>query len=230
MPCSSKQVVVDRPERIVVFDLDDTLYLECDYVRSGFAAVDSWARANLRIQGLAATMDALFESGVRGRIFDEALLALGRSPDPPLIRRMVAVYRQHRPRIALAPDAQRLWPRRSRGTRFAIVTDGPLDSQRRKIRALGLIRHIDIALCTDRWGRAAWKPNPLAFHEIESFFRLPPKCFTYVADNVSKDFQAPRSLGWRTVRIRRVKQLTRRCAAHFYEADEIVTHLDGLLV
>ena len=33
--------------RAVVFDIDDTLYLERDYVRSGFTAAGAWARTEL---------------------------------------------------------------------------------------------------------------------------------------------------------------------------------------
>ena len=37
----------------VVFDIDDTLYLERDYVLSGFAAVGPWARDWLAIPDFA---------------------------------------------------------------------------------------------------------------------------------------------------------------------------------
>src|SRR5207302_9076607 len=39
----------DMNELCVVFDIDDTLYLERDYVRSGFRAVGTWAEQWLRI-------------------------------------------------------------------------------------------------------------------------------------------------------------------------------------
>ena len=37
---------------VIVFDLDDTLYLERDFVRSGFAAVDRWVSDRFAISGL----------------------------------------------------------------------------------------------------------------------------------------------------------------------------------
>lgn len=199
----------DRIDRVMVLDLDDTLYLERDYVASGFAAVGGWARSAIGVEDLAARLHGAFAQGVRGRIFDAALDDAGVVATPTLIARMVSVYRQHPPRIALEPDAVRLLARRERGTRFAVITDGALDSQRRKIRALGLMRHVDLAICTDRWGPADWKPSPRAFRTIEAAFALPAARFTYVGDNPAKDFDAPYALGWSTIRIERPGKLDR---------------------
>ena len=48
----------------IVFDLDDTLYPERDYVLSGFKAVASWAEARLGVPSLGGF------SGLR-RLFDK---------------------------------------------------------------------------------------------------------------------------------------------------------------
>jgi putative hydrolase of the HAD superfamily len=229
MQYSSRRERPERPiDRVIVLDLDDTLYLERDYVASGFRAVGRWAGTHLGVPDLEAVMRALFEEGLRHRIFDEALAAVGIAPSPALITRMVAVYRQHRPSIRLEPDAERLWARAPPRTAFALITDGPRDSQKRKIRALRLHRRgVQLAICTDRWGREAWKPNPMAFVHVQAFFGLPANRFAYVADNPVKDFIAPRDLGWRTVRIDRPRKLhTSRGAV--IDADESILTLDVL--
>jgi putative hydrolase of the HAD superfamily len=115
---------------------------------------------------------------------------------------MLAVYRQHRPDIRLAPDAEQFLGRRDAATGSAVITDGFLDAQKCKIRALGLYgRGIHIGICTDKWGRDCWKPNPRAFEHVEKIFGRAGAALTYVADNPSKDFAAPRALGWNTVQI-----------------------------
>ena len=63
--------------RLVVLDIDDTLYLERDYARSGFTAIGDWARAELGVDDLGERAWAAFEAGTRGTIFDEALAAAG---------------------------------------------------------------------------------------------------------------------------------------------------------
>src|SRR5919202_6015614 len=97
----------------VVLDLDDTLYLEAEFVRSGFHAVDAWLSRELRLNGFAAEAWRLFEGGRRGDIFDAALRTLGAPAGAGLVRELVGVYRGHTPAIELAPDAVRVFARRA---------------------------------------------------------------------------------------------------------------------
>lgn len=208
MRCSSDARHRGRVDRVIVFDLDDTLYLERDYVASGLLAVGKWAEQQIGLSDLADAMIALFRAGRRGQIFDTALAAAGVAPSPELVTRMVNVYRQHLPRINLAEDAARFLSRPREGTGFAIITDGYLVSQKKKIRALRVFeRGIRLVICTDRWGRDHWKPSPRAFEHVEAHFGLPPGAFTYVADNPLKDFIAPKRAGWTTVQISRESRI-----------------------
>ncbi len=190
--------------RCVVFDLDDTLFLERDYVRSGFDAVGVWAREALGLEGLAESCWARFESGQRGRIFDDVLFAAGLDPAPPLIGQLVQVYRDHRPAIEVLPDARVCLERlRRRGYALAVVTDGPLRSQQRKAEALGVERWADLVVFTEALGPGFGKPHCRAFRDVEAYSGLGGSACTYVADNTVKDFAGPKSLGWATVRVRR---------------------------
>src|ERR671917_220269 len=94
------------PSQVVVFDIDDTLYLERDYVRSGFRAVGAWARRTLGVPDLADQAWAAFEAGVRSTIFNEVLSGAGVEATPELLARMVACYREHQPDILLLADAR----------------------------------------------------------------------------------------------------------------------------
>lgn len=191
-------------DRVIVFDLDDTLYLERDYVRSGLSAVGRWAKAAMGIDGLGKIMLDRFDAGARTHIFDDSLRDMDVEASSAVIARMLSTYRQHRPDIRLAEDAERFLAARDDRTAFAVVTDGFLDAQRRKIRALSLYgRGVQFGVCTDRWGREWWKPHPRAFQHVERYFGRCGTALTYVADNPTKDFNAPRSLGWRTVQIAR---------------------------
>src|SRR5688500_742872 len=89
----------------VVFDLDDTLYPERDFVLSGFAAVDAWLQANHRIDGFAEKAEALFAAGHRGHIFDQALELLDVSMAEALVPAMIEIYRRHPPALHLYSDA-----------------------------------------------------------------------------------------------------------------------------
>lgn len=216
-------------DSVIVFDLDDTLYLECDYVESGLRAVGVWAGQQLGVPGLGGRMLEHFRAGGRGHLFDDALTEAGIAPRPDLVDRMIRVYRQHRPTIHLAEDAVRYLASPPPRTALALITDGYLDAQRRKIRALGLhMSGIELGVCTDRWGREDWKPSCRAFDHVQAFFGLPAGAFVYVADNPAKDFHAPRRLGWHSIRICRPGRLHMGTVPCSEPADEEIDSLDRL--
>ncbi len=217
-------------EAAVVFDLDDTLYLERDFVRSGFRAVDAWLAREHGRDGFLERAWALFEAGTRGTIFDRALEELGIAPQPDLIQRLIQVYRGHEPEIQLLPDAARALERCcAAGIRVALLTDGWEAVQRRKIEALGIVPRCAPIICTDAWGRDFWKPHLRGFRMIQEHFGRPPEAFVYIADNPAKDFIGPRRLGWRTVRLRRPEGLYAKDeAAPGADAEVAVESLDDI--
>jgi putative hydrolase of the HAD superfamily len=194
---------VGTVRRAVVFDIDDTLYLERDYVRSGFAAAGAWARTELGVADLGERAWDIFEAGVRGRIFDEALVACGTRADGAVVSRLVEVYRSHVPAIEPFPDVAAWLAGRPADVAVAVVTDGPLASQRAKAAALGLAAWADPIVFTADLGPGRGKPHPAAFVLVEEAMGVPGTACAYVADNPAKDFAGPRSRGWRTVRVRR---------------------------
>jgi putative hydrolase of the HAD superfamily len=171
--------------RCVVFDIDDTLYLERDYVKSGFAAVDEFVRTRFGSSGFGDAAWAAFERGVRGTTFNEALAECGVTANADDLAALVAAYRDHAPRISLLPDAA--------------ACLGSLEGR----AALGLARWCEPILLTAALGTDRGKPHPFAFEEVERLTGFRGEACLYVADNPAKDFAGPRSLGWRTIRVRR---------------------------
>jgi putative hydrolase of the HAD superfamily len=216
----------------VVFDLDDTLYLERDYVRSGFCAVDAWCESNLRLAGIGTLAWKLFEEGRRGDIFDTALQQLGVAPEAATIHALVHVYRTHAPQIRPAADAISCLAHLKPAVSVAMITDGSPASQWNKIDALGIRDSFDSIVVTGEWGGGFSKPHPRAFLHVENSFPT-AKRYYYVADNPAKDFTTPRSIGWTTVRIRRAAGLysDRSCSEQFldYELPDMVRLPDIVL-
>ena len=187
----------------IVLDIDDTLYLERDYVRSGFEAVGRWAHRELGVDDFADRAWAAFERGARNTIFDEVLTACGAPTDDATITELVARYRTHPPAIVLAADAEAGLDRWHRVAALAAITDGPLSSQQAKARALGLERWTSTVVFTASLGPGKGKPDPAAFELVQEELGIDGKSCVYVADNPAKDFVGPKALGWRTVRVRR---------------------------
>jgi putative hydrolase of the HAD superfamily len=214
---------------VIVFDLDDTLYLERDFVRSGFMAVDRCVSHRFEISGFFDRAWSLFEAGRRGDIFNCALSELAIQVSPELVRLLVDIYRGHEPSIQLAPDAEEVLLAVCSRRRAALLTDGPRTTQARKVAVLDLIERLRPIVYTDDLGRGMQKPHPQGFLTIQGAFGLAAHEFVYVADNPSKDFLAPRQLGWRTVRVRRPEgQYAHLCVEAAKEADHTVTSLTEL--
>jgi len=213
----------------IVFDLDDTLYLERDFVRSGFTAVDTWIRERFAISGFLERAWLLFERGRRRDIFDQVLPMLAIRPSPDLIDQLVRIYRGHAPAIRLAADAEESLSALRPRCRCALVTDGPRAPPARKVQALGLINRLQPVIYTDAFGRGMAKPHPCGFLAVQDELGLPACEFVYIADNPAKDFIAPRRLGWKTIRVRRPEGLyTQLCAEPDMEADQTITSLREL--
>jgi putative hydrolase of the HAD superfamily len=191
--------------RAIVFDLDDTLYPERDYVLSGFRAVAAWSDPNLGIpaeQGFAE-MQALLDQGVRSEVFNRWLEGHGLL-DNGRVARLVALYRQHEPKISLFPEVTSLLSSLQNQYYLGLVTDGYWEVQQRKLAALNLAGYFDAIVFADEWGRGAWKPSPVPFYAVlERLGHLSPTQSVYVADNPAKDFLGARRVGMATVWVRR---------------------------
>jgi putative hydrolase of the HAD superfamily len=210
--------------RGVVFDLDDTLYLERDFVWSGFrhVAVMLAGLGEISVDEALFQLWHLFQRGVPGDTFDRLLDAHPRLAQKIQVADLVNAYRSHMPNISLPPGSVNLLRSlRTRGVRIGILSDGPLDSQRAKVRALGLDTLVAPVILTDTWGRQFWKPHPRGYLSAAQLWGLEPGELMYIGDNPAKDFVTPRRLGWQTVRLRTPGQL--RCAEQA-PADDFAAH------
>ena len=207
---------------VLVLDLDDTLYDELSFVRSGFRAVAAWGeeRHGLDRAHSFATMMALLASQGRGRVFDEWLEGRGS------VRAALEVYRRHEPEIALWPAAERLLTRH-RGAALYLVTDGNKAVQARKVSALDLWDRVRRVYLTNRYGTVHAKPSPRCFELIARRERVPVDALIHVADNPAKDFVGLNPLGVTTVRVL-TGQHADTPARQGFEAKHRIPDLDAL--
>jgi len=194
----------------VVFDLDDTLYDELDYCRSGFRAV---ARFLARVAPIPCSDDvftsfwAHFAAGNRTQTFNAALDELGIAYDEDLIAQLIEVYRSHRPDLEFPADSRRTLETLKDTYTLALLTDGFLPAQRLKVQALGIEAYFKAIVYTEELGRAFWKPSPAGFERLIERLNVAYDQMVYVGDNETKDFIAPNQLGMLTVQLRRAARL-----------------------
>jgi putative hydrolase of the HAD superfamily len=187
---------------VLVFDLDDTLYEELDYVRSGFSVVAAMVeqRWGIPCQLFDRKLHEVLTIEGRGRVFDLALQHFGVS-GRAAVQACLSAYRSHEPDIRLSQSAERAL-RRFKTMPLYVVTDGNALVQERKARALGLASRVRRVVVTHRFGRMRAKPSPHCFLRIAKWERVAVDQICYVGDNPTKDFVGIRPLGCRTIRVK----------------------------
>jgi putative hydrolase of the HAD superfamily len=192
----------DVPWRVIAFDLDDTLYPETGFVRSGFREVAIWSGENLNIDPDSTFRELidLFESGVRGTVFDSWISNHGFSKD--ILGEMVRVYREHYPQIAPFPGVREMLSELRKEFRLGLLSDGFLAVQERKVSALSISQHFEAVIFSDRLGRDSWKPSSRPYLELMQILQVDPEETVYVGDNPAKDFVACRRLGMQSIWLR----------------------------
>jgi putative hydrolase of the HAD superfamily len=220
------------PKRVLVVDVDDTLYPERDFVISALCAAGAQALTLTGVKGVGEAAVQLFEAGRRGDLFQAACQKLGVDPLPPEhIAELVRTYRNHRPeRLAWFPDAMAFVHEHiAGGGLLAAITDGFLPTQQHKVEALGLERLARPVILSEMLGRDAWKPSPKPYAAIELAFPAGTQ-FGYVADNPLKDFVAARARGWVTIRVKRpgTEHFSKVAPSPAHEPDAVASDFDGV--
>lgn len=192
--------MIELTAKTIVLDLDDTLYLERDFARSGYAAVGQSLSHLVEPGKFADTCFELLALGHRGDIFDRALDRFGIAERERDVEAMVRTYRDHEPDIDLCADTLPFLERFS-GKNLALISDGPEHVQAAKLRALGLRERITHCILTGQWEGSFGKPHPRAFLEVAERSGHAPEEHVYIADNATKDFLAPNEMGWLTIQI-----------------------------
>ena len=175
-------------DEVIVFDLDDTLYNEIDFLKSAFKEI-SLLVARDRYLKIYQKMLDLYYSG--NDVFDYIVNHYPEYKKSDLI----FLYRNHFPAIQAFEGVVEVLNELSKDYYLAIITDGRSITQRNKIKALKLDDFIDEYVISEEFGSE--KPNINNFELIQNKFKC--KKYTYVADNVLKDFISPNNLGWLTI-------------------------------
>jgi len=194
----------------VVFDLDDTLYDEIDFCRSGFRAGAQFI-ATLSDKhtpdDILATIWDCFITGDHDSTFDAALRRLGIPYDLNIIGKLVEIYRTHTPTLTLPAESRATLDALTDKYTLGLLTDGYMPTQRLKVQALGIEHYFTAIVYTEELGREFWKPSPRGFEKLIELLHARPEQMAYIADNETKDFIAPNQLGMLTIQLLRPRGL-----------------------
>lgn len=180
--------------KVIVFDLDDTLYKEIDFLKSAYREICNFLESQF---GLAALYGEMLGYYLQGHDAFQEIINTYRIPMEK--NRLIRMYCEHQPNICMDEETMLTLKALNNDSycKLGVITDGRIVSQMNKVNALGLKTFMDEEDIFISEVHGHQKPDGYAFCMMEERYR---GCdFTYVGDNPQKDFLAPNQLGWLTV-------------------------------
>lgn len=230
--------------RAVFFDMDDTL------LDTSSGVQESWEIACREVAPLLgcewkAVREAIIQDMMafwrdeaavehwRTRLVDarEHVIAgtfTTRGWDPALVKPLSDRYGFEREsRLALFTDAvETLEALRAKGFRTGLLTNGPSNMQRDKIRRFDLARHFDVVVIEGEFGKG--KPHPEVFAHALSCVGAQPGEAWHVGDNLYADVGGAKAAGLHAAWIHRDRLELKEGLA--WVPDRVIAHLSELRI
>lgn len=176
---------------LFVFDLDDTLFHEIDYLTSAFKEIATLFDKNIILPKMLEwyhQKEDVFANLIR------------ENPETSYTKeQLLTIYRNHKPEIQLQNGARQILENLfSNQIKMILVTDGRSITQRNKIASLQLTRYFEAIFISEETGTE--KKEGFTFQKINNQY----KGYTIysIGDNINKDFEWPKKLGWTAIGIR----------------------------
>lgn len=194
----------ERMIKLVVFDLDGTLYDADAYFRPAFRTIsqflaprlgDSPASIEKRLWAVRRKKGSMYK-----RLFNDVLSGYG-IKDDLLVKRLVKFFHAA-PIDGIRPyaDALRAVKKLKETRHLGILTHGNRKKQDRKIRKLGLAKYFDFVVSAKDQGLG--KSDPRIYRKLLARNYRADE-IAYIGDNPKTDFAGCRKIGIRTVRLLR---------------------------
>jgi len=181
--------------------MDDTLYPENAFVMSGFKAVSKFVASEFGVGRdiFFSFLKTSFDKNGRGSNFNDAIDEFGL--DTNILPAMVQVYRRHSPDIHVRQDIKRFLLHLSQRFKLCLITDGWVDVQKEKVKALGLEQLFHKILFSQKDGLEYAKPHPRFFEDALDYFGMLPEHAIIIGDDVNKDIAGGKNIGMKTFQV-----------------------------
>ena len=184
---------MDENHTAIIFDLDDTLYKEIDFLVSAYRFIVQDVNKQHHCPD---AFDFMMNEFRHGRDAFGSLISKYGIPSSK--EQLLQMYRNHIPDITLPRETQEtLRHLKAQGIKMGLMTDGRSITQRNKITALGLHAYIadDSILISEEFGSTKPCRNNYEYFVL----KFQANTYYYIGDNPAKDFITPNAMGWHTV-------------------------------
>lgn len=218
--------------KAIVFDLDDTLISERDYIKSGFKYVSKIISDRYKLDNneVYEVMRELFKESSKN-VFNRVLDNFNIKYKKEEVLYLVKEYREHKPNIEFYKDViPTINKLRNNGYKLGIITDGYKETQNKKIDVLNCKTLFDEIIITDELGKEYWKPHERSYKLMSKKLNVDLSEMVYIGDNEAKDFVTANLLGVKTIRIERINGIYKEnLLSNRYKAKYKLNCLEDLL-
>lgn len=174
--------------KYIVFDLDDTLMYEIDFLKSAYCEIANALDSENAVALYNVMLSKFLEKkNVFGYLLKEY--------DGYTLESLLEMYRNHYPILSLNEGVNEIIQFcKKNGYRVGLITDGRSITQRNKLKSLNIEDEFDKIIISEEFGSA--KPDERNF---KIFHSKHVSEYYYIGDNITKDFIAPNKLGWTTI-------------------------------
>jgi len=183
--------IVENP--FVIFDLDDTLFPEIEFLKSAFKEISAYVSDKTGLDVYDNMLKVYFQ---KENVFEWIIYRYkDQMPDCDL-NVLQTLYRNHVPALKLVKDASDFLDKlRTKKIKMGLITDGRSISQRNKLKALEIEYYFTDIIISEEFGSEKPNANNYLFFERNH----PGHTFYFIGDNTSKDFIIPEKLGWKMI-------------------------------
>jgi putative hydrolase of the HAD superfamily len=189
----------------IIFDLDDTLYLEKLYIYQGFWKVAKYLEQHTRLEPVRLYLDMvnLLKSGSR-RVFNDLQKEWKFIIEPT---ELLSIYRNAPRRLTLLSDVEEGCKiLKKNGHHSILITNGDSETQWKKVKAMDLEKIFDLVLVADDYGKEYWKPSTKLMEKILEYFGLVEQNYLVIG-NGTDDLEFAQNAGLQFIYIKRPHQL-----------------------
>lgn len=222
-----KRIVLARINA-VIFDLDNVLFNEQDYINAAYRNIARFLSKRYPISEQQVYQKLLNvlqkKTSMYPHLFDDLLTELGL--DQTLLTDILKIYVNTTLNLELHPCAEQLLNTlKKQKVRLGLVTNGNVETQRNKVRLLKIDKYFDTIVYAREAGKGKEKPNPEVYRVTLEALRSKPEETVCIGDNPYTDFLGAKKLGIQTVRLLNGEFKNVRLSAE-YEADLAVKNLE----
>ena len=188
---------------IIVFDLDDTLYDEIDFVNNGFNEVANYLKKKFGIdkQKSLPFLKKKFLINRKKKIINSLLSNLNIKVTKKELTFLINLYRYNNRKIRINKIQLDFLKKLSLNRNIYLVTDGNPKVQQAKINKLKIKRYFKNIYYTSLFGNTAHKPSLKVFSYIIKKEKKKFRDLIYIADNPFKDFKNLNKVNAITIRV-----------------------------